>query len=70
MVDVSTWPKLPIFSYLQKMGDLDADDLYGTFNMGLGMILAVAPENAAAVQDALKQAGEDSLQIGRLMKKN
>ena len=66
VVDASTWPKLPIFSYLQKMGDLDADDLYGTFNMGLGMILAVAPENVAAVQDALKQAGEDSWQIGRL----
>ena len=57
------------------MGDLDADDLYGTFNMGLGMILAVAPENAAAVQDALKQAGEDSCRsagcrIDQLMKKN
>ena len=62
----ATWPKLPIFSYLQKMGDLDADDLYGTFNMGLGMIVAVAPENAAAVQDAVKRAGEDSWQIGRL----
>ena len=48
------------------MDDLDADDLYGTFNMGLGMILAVAPENTAAVQDALKQAGEDSWQIGQL----
>lgn len=66
VVDTKTWPKLPVFDYLQKMGDLDQDDLYGTFNMGLGMVLAVAPENVNQVQTLLKQAGEASWQIGSL----
>jgi phosphoribosylformylglycinamidine cyclo-ligase len=43
------WPVPPIFEHLRRLGDLAPAELYRVFNMGLGMALACAPENAAAV---------------------
>ena len=43
-----TWTEQPIFDLLHDEAGLSDDDLFGTFNMGLGMILAVAPEHAGA----------------------
>ena len=61
-----SWPSLPIFDYLKELGDLSEADCDQTFNMGLGMILAVAPEKVETVQTKLKAAGEDSWQVGEL----
>jgi len=47
-LDRGTWTEQPIFGLLQREAGLTDDDLFGTFNMGLGMILAVAPEHAEA----------------------
>jgi phosphoribosylformylglycinamidine cyclo-ligase len=47
-IDRGTWTEQPIFGFLQREAGLTDDDLFGTFNMGLGMILAVAPEHAEA----------------------
>ena len=43
-----TWTEPPIFGVLQRAADLTDDDLFSTFNMGIGMVLAVAPEHAEA----------------------
>ena len=48
-IDRGTWREHPIFGILQRAGELQDDDLFSTFNMGLGMVLAVAPEHADAV---------------------
>ena len=45
---LGSWKVLPVFRYLQKMGELAEDDMRETFNLGLGMILAVKPENVDA----------------------
>jgi phosphoribosylformylglycinamidine cyclo-ligase len=45
-VERGTWVEQPIFSLLQREAGLDDDDLFSTFNMGLGMVLAVPPEHA------------------------
>ncbi|MBB1070144.1 phosphoribosylformylglycinamidine cyclo-ligase [Limosilactobacillus sp. RRLNB_1_1] len=66
VVDSSRWPKLPIFDYLRILGDLTRDDCFQTFNMGLGMVLAVAPERAAQVQRLLSEQQMPSYQIGYL----
>jgi phosphoribosylformylglycinamidine cyclo-ligase len=44
-----TWTEQPIFALLQREAALTDDDLFSTFNMGVGMVLAVAPEHADAV---------------------
>jgi len=68
-VDASAWPKLPIFTYLQKLGKLSATDCYETFNMGLGLILAVSQENYSQVSQALTAAGEVHYRVGQLVKR-
>jgi phosphoribosylformylglycinamidine cyclo-ligase len=47
-LDRGSWSEQPIFGLLQREAGLTDDDLFGTFNMGLGMIVAVAPEHAEA----------------------
>ena len=48
-LDRGAWTEPAIFGLLQREADLSDDDLFATFNMGLGMVLAVAPEHAQEV---------------------
>ena len=40
----NSWPMIPIFSYMQKIGNIPEQDMYRTFNMGIGLILIVSKE--------------------------
>lgn len=62
-----SWPVPPIMNDLQKIGQLSFDDMKHTFNLGLGMVLAVHPENVDQVKAALSEAGEQVYQVGRLV---
>lgn len=64
------WPVPPLFSFLQRAGQVPIDDLYRTFNMGIGMIVACAPEDVDRVRGTLSQAGEQSWVIGDLIPGN
>ncbi|SUN76354.1 phosphoribosylaminoimidazole synthetase [Streptococcus massiliensis] len=59
-------PVLPIFQALEKYGNIPHDQMFEIFNMGLGMILAVAPENVEAVKALLD---EEVYEIGRIILK-
>ena len=48
-IERGTWTEPAIFGLLQREAGLRDEDLFSTFNMGLGMVLAVAPEHADAV---------------------
>lgn len=61
-----SWPVLPIFDLLGEIGSLSYQEMYGIFNMGIGMVLAVSPEKVAAVQAILSQQGESSYLIGQV----
>ncbi|MDF2097174.1 phosphoribosylformylglycinamidine cyclo-ligase [Aquibaculum arenosum] len=65
-IDVTTWPRAAVFDWLAEAGEVPADDLYRTFNAGIGMVLVVAPEAEAAVSEALRGAGEEVYLLGRL----
>jgi len=56
----------PIFTLLQKRGDIPERDMFNTFNMGVGMILIVSRDTADAALHALKGAGEDAYVIGEI----
>lgn len=55
-----------IFRLLQKTGDIAEDMMYNTFNMGLGMVLAVKKEDVDATLAAIKEAGEDGYVVGHI----
>ena len=54
----------PIFEMLQKDGDIEETMMYNTFNMGLGMVLAVDPADVDKTLEAIKAAGEDGYVVG------
>ena len=66
-IQLDSFPTLPIFSLIQKAGNIPARDMYNTFNMGIGMILAVPASQAQATLDALVAAGETAYQIGSVV---
>ena len=66
-IQLDSFPTLPIFSLIQKAGNIPARDMYNTFNMGIGMILAVPAAQAPAALDALAAAGETAYQIGSVV---
>ena len=57
-------PHLPIFELIQSRGDIPERDMYNTFNMGLGMVLAVPEDQEQKALDILRAAGEDANTIG------
>lgn len=57
----------PIFRLLQKKGDIEEHVMYNTYNMGLGMVLAVSPEDADITMEAIRKAGEVPYRVGICM---
>ena len=67
-IDRSNWPVPPIFRYLEKVGNIDAEDIYRTFNMGIGYILVTDAENGEKIATELKDTGEQVYRIGTIEK--
>ena len=65
-VDPKTWERPPIFTLLQKWGNVENFEMFRTFNMGIGMVLFVSSQDADGVMSALTQAGESPKIIGCL----
>jgi len=53
-----SWPSLPVFDVMQSIGDVDEDEIYRTFNMGIGMVFIVNSVDVASVKNALKDLME------------
>ena len=65
-VDFSSWARPPVFDWLAKTGGVEDREMARAFNCGIGMILAVAPDNADAVIAALTESGETAFVCGAL----
>ncbi len=66
VVKKDSYPVLPIFRMLQKEGDIAEDMMYNTYNMGLGMVLAVDPADADRTLEAIRAAGETPYVVGNV----
>ena len=64
----NSYPMLPVFDMLSKDGDIEEKMMYNTFNMGIGMVVAVAPEDVDKAMDAMRTAGETPYAIGQVQK--
>lgn len=62
-----SWPVLPVFSVLQELGQVDEEEMYRVFNMGIGMILVIPPERLEGVQAHFRRAGEPAYVLGEVV---
>ena len=67
-IDKSAVKVLPIFKLIQKVGNVPERDMYNTFNMGVGMSVVVAKEDADKTLEILRANGEDAYIIGEIVK--
>ena len=68
VIDMGSWPVLPIFEHLQKLGHVPPDEMLRTFNMGLGMLLVVPSAKFKKAQNVLDKIGEKAYTVGRIVK--
>jgi phosphoribosylformylglycinamidine cyclo-ligase len=68
VVEMGKWPVLPIFTHLQKLGNIEHAEMMRTFNMGIGMIVVVPSKKFKKVMTLLDRIGEKGYTIGRIVK--
>jgi phosphoribosylformylglycinamidine cyclo-ligase len=66
LIRVGSWPLPELFHFLQEKGEVESEEMFRVFNMGIGMILAVDPVGLAEVLALLRSVGQKSYVIGTL----
>lgn len=68
IIELGSWPVLPIFEHLQTLGNVPQDEMLRTFNMGLGMLLVIPSKKFKKAQTVLERVGEKAYTVGRIVK--
>jgi len=68
VIQLGSWPVLPVFEHLQKLGNVPLDEMYRTFNMGVGMLLVISSKKFKKAENLLDRVGEKFYTIGRIVK--
>lgn len=66
VIEKASYPIPPIFTMLAKEGNIEEEMMYSTFNMGLGMVLAVDPADVDKTMEAIKAAGDTPYVVGKV----
>ncbi len=66
-VRAGSWPVLPVFNLLARVGAVSEPEMYRTFNMGIGMVIVANPRGATRVREHLDTRGEPHYDIGRIV---
>jgi phosphoribosylformylglycinamidine cyclo-ligase len=66
-VSESAWTRPAIFDRIQRLGGVETAEMRRTFNLGVGLVIAVDPSKEAATTSALRAAGEAPVTIGRVV---
>ncbi len=69
-VSKGSWKPLPIFELIREKGNVPEDEMYNTFNMGIGFVYVVDRNDAAGVLQQLRQLGEKAYAIGKVIRGN
>ena len=69
-IDAKSWPRPTVFEWLMQEGQVPLPEMYRTFNMGVGMVACVAAADADRTLTILKDLGEESWRIGRVVRGN
>ena len=68
MIEKNSWPRPPLFSWLQEHGNVAESEMHRVFNCGVGMVLVVDRNDAANAMHLLRKSGETVWQIGAIEK--
>ena len=66
-VERGRWPVPPVFEYIRRVGQVADEEMYRTFNMGVGMVAVVEPGEADRFEAGLDDAGESHYRIGEIV---
>lgn len=70
LVDIKAFTPPPIFQLIESLGEISKQEMYSTFNMGVGMVLAVDKMDCDGVMNLLSQLGENPVLLGEVQKGN
>jgi phosphoribosylformylglycinamidine cyclo-ligase len=62
-----SWPVLPVFTMMQQIGDVPEQEMFRTFNMGVGMVIICGRQDAEAIRSHMDSRGEKCYTIGRVI---
>ena len=68
LVDLASWQVPPLFEHLQKLGNVEQDEMLRTFNMGIGLIAVISAEKIKKAKAILNRANERHCIIGRIVR--
>lgn len=68
-IDTASWPRPPIFEWLQREGNLPEEELYRTFNCGIGMVVCIDQADTGRTLKLLNDMGETAWSIGQVVPK-
>ncbi len=66
LIDRSAWPEPPLFTWLQGLGQIEREEMFHVFNMGIGFVIIVRPDAASALNQLLTELGLSHWTIGRV----
>lgn len=66
IIDTHSWTPPPVFEWLQKEGNIESQEMYRTFNCGVGMVVCVSGKDKDVAINCLQASGETAWEIGRL----
>jgi phosphoribosylformylglycinamidine cyclo-ligase len=62
-----SWPVLPVFNVMQRIGNIEQAEMFRTFNMGIGMVVACAPADVTAIKSQVESTGETCYVVGKVI---
>ena len=66
VVEKDSYPIPPIFTLMAKKGNIEEQMMYNTYNMGIGMIVAVDPADVDKTMEAMRAAGDTPYVVGKI----
>lgn len=66
VIDCNAWEVPPLFRFLQEQGSVETEEMYHVFNMGIGMVLAINPQDKEEACSLLAAHGTPAVDIGRV----
>jgi phosphoribosylformylglycinamidine cyclo-ligase len=70
VIDMGSWPVLPVFEHLRELGNVEQEEMLRTFNLGIGLIAVIPADRFTRAKAMLDRAGEKFYVIGRTVKGN
>jgi phosphoribosylformylglycinamidine cyclo-ligase len=66
-IDAGSWPVLPVFQFMQRVGGVADDEMFRTFNMGIGMVAICSAEEGDLLESHLDRIGQPHYRIGEVV---